>query len=90
MNEQTNYPLTLQEKIYTEISNQIKSGKYKPGDKIPSEPQLVKIYNVSRVTVRKAIEQLVNDNILIKKHGKGTFVKSAVFTENYFCGGSFT
>lgn len=83
-------PLTLQEQIKLEIQNKIKSGKYAPGDKIPSEPQLVKMYNVSRVTVRNAIQQLVNEDILIKKHGKGTFVKSRIYTENYFCGGSFT
>ena len=83
-------PLTLQDQIKLEITNKIKSGKYLPGDKIPSEPQLVKIYNVSRVTVRNAIQQLVDENILIKRHGKGTFVKSRIYTENYFCGGSFT
>ncbi|WP_303971987.1 GntR family transcriptional regulator [Faecalicoccus pleomorphus] len=76
-------PLTLQDQIKLEITNKIKSGKYLPGDKIPSEPQLVKIYNVSRVTVRNAIQQLVDENILIKRHGKGTFVKSRIYTENY-------
>ena len=89
MNEK-NIPLTLQEKLYNELSNQIKSGKYKPGDKIPSEPQLVNTYEISRVTVRNAIQQPVNDGVLIKKHGKGTFVKSAVYTEGFFSGGSFT
>lgn len=64
--------------------------QYKPGDKIPSEPQLVNTYEISRVTVRNAIQQLVNDGVLIKKHGKGTFVKSAVYTEGFFSGGSFT
>lgn len=57
--------------------------QYKPGDKIPSEPQLVNTYEISRVTVRNAIQQLVNDGVLIKKHGKGTFVKSAVYTEGF-------
>ena len=65
MNE-NNIPLTLQEKLYIELSNQIKSGKYKPGDKIPSEPQLVYTYEISRVTVRNAMQQLVNDGVLIK------------------------
>lgn len=60
--------------------------QYKPGDKIPSEPQLVNTYEISRVTVRNAIQQLVNDGV----HGKGTFVKSAVYTEGFFSGGSFT
>lgn len=90
MNKLNNVPLTLQEKLYNELSSQIKSGKYKPGDKIPSEPQLVNIYKISRVTVRNAIQQLVDEGILIKKHGKGTFVKSVVYTEGFFSGGSFT
>jgi len=47
---------------------------YKPGEIIPPEPQLEKLYNVSRITVRKAIEELERENIVKKKQGKGTFV----------------
>lgn len=47
---------------------------YKPGDIIPAEPKLEELYNVSRITIRKAIEELVRDNILEKKQGRGTFV----------------
>ncbi len=61
--------LQLKELLLKEIKE-----KYKPGDIIPAEPKLEKIYNVSRITVRKAIEQLERDNIVEKKQGKGTFV----------------
>lgn len=83
-------PITLQEQLYSEISKQIKSGKYKPGNRIPPELQLSEMYNVSRVTVRNAIQQLVDEDLLIKKHGKGTFVKTPVYTEQFFSSGSFT
>ena len=82
--------ITLQEQLYNELATQIKSGKYKPGDRIPPELKLSEIYRVSRVTVRNAIQQLVNEDLLIKKHGKGTYVKTQVYTEEFFSGGSFT
>ncbi|MEG0274116.1 MAG: GntR family transcriptional regulator [Longicatena sp.] len=82
--------VTLQEQLYQELYKQIKSGKYKPGDRIPPELQLSEIYHISRVTVRHAIQQLVDEHILIKKHGKGTFVKTPIHTEEIFSGGSFT
>lgn len=82
--------VTLQEQLYNEISEQIKSGKYKPGERIPPELQLSEMYKVSRVTVRNAIQQLVDENLLMKKHGKGTFVKPHIYTEEFFSCGSFT
>lgn len=47
---------------------------YSPGDLIPSEPKLEEIYKVSRITIRKAIEQLEINKVLEKKQGRGTFV----------------
>ena len=47
---------------------------FKAGEIIPPEPQLEKLYNVSRITVRKAIEELEREKIVKKKQGKGTFV----------------
>lgn len=48
---------------------------YKVGDIIPTELKIEKEYEVSRITVRKAIEELEKDNIIEKKQGRGTFVK---------------
>lgn len=47
---------------------------YKPGDIIPAEPKLEEIYNVSRITIRKAIEELERENVVKKRQGRGTFV----------------
>ncbi len=50
------------------------NGEYAPGQQIPTEQELMKQYNVSRITVRRAIQELINEKYLIKSQGKGTFV----------------
>ncbi len=47
---------------------------YSPGDKIPSENELAKMFGVSRLTARKAIEKLVNEGLVVRIQGLGTFV----------------
>ena len=83
-------PVTLKEQLYREILTKIQTGTYKPGDKIPTELQLSEMYDISRVTVRQTLARLVEEQILIKRAGKGTFVKDTPFIENFFSGGSFT
>ncbi len=58
------------------ISNKIKAGELKPEQQIPSERDLGQEYNVSRITVRQAINLAVNEGLLYRSHGKGTFVAS--------------
>ena len=48
--------------------------RYSPGDKIPSENELSKMFGVSRMTARKAIDRLVNEGLLVRVPGIGTFV----------------
>jgi len=64
--------------LYKEVAESIKSliinGKWKIGERIPGDFQLMKDYNVSRDTVRKAIRLLVDDGYLIRRPGRGTFV----------------
>ncbi|HWU60505.1 MAG TPA: GntR family transcriptional regulator [Ensifer sp.] len=47
------------------------------GERLPSEPALAKSFKVSRFTVAKAVEQLVNDGLIYRKQGSGTFVAEA-------------
>ncbi len=56
------------------LENQISSGTLHKGEQIPTETQLCAAYGVSRITVRKGIETLVEKEILVKKPGIGTFV----------------
>lgn len=65
-------PLYLQLKRW--IEDAIKSGAIKPGDALPSERDLALRVDVSRVTVRKAVAQLVQEGLLVQRHGSGTFV----------------
>ncbi|MCY6355184.1 trehalose operon repressor [Clostridium sp. ZS2-4] len=60
--------------IYNEIINEIKNGKIKPGVKLSSENDLMQEYNVSRDTVRKALNLLEQDGYIQKIKGKGSFV----------------
>ncbi|NRT90744.1 GntR family transcriptional regulator [Clostridium beijerinckii] len=66
--------IPLYQQLADIIRNSITSGELKYGDKIPTEVELSEKYNVSRITVRAAINELVESGFLIKKQGKGTFV----------------
>ena len=50
------------------------SGEWRPGEAIPSEIELARRYEVSQGTVRKAIDALAADNLVVRRQGKGTFV----------------
>ena len=65
-------PLYLQLKRW--IENAVVRGVIQPGDALPSERDLATKVDVSRVTVRKAVQHLVRDGILVQRHGSGTFV----------------
>jgi GntR family transcriptional regulator len=56
--------------------------KYSPGDMIPTESELEKMYSVSRMTVRVAINDLVKEGYVSKRQGRGTFVLSPKITHN--------
>ena len=67
-------PLYIQ--IKKRIIESLVSSEWVPGQSIPSEMALAKKYNVSQGTVRKAIDDLAADKILIRRQGKGTFVST--------------
>ncbi len=60
--------------IYSIISGRIVSGEWPDGTQIPAEDELCRIYDVSKVTVREAIQELVREGYLRRQQGKGTFV----------------
>ncbi|MDD4699557.1 MAG: GntR family transcriptional regulator [Oscillospiraceae bacterium] len=62
----------LKHKIIEKVNNE----EYKEGDLIPSERELMDMYQMSRITVRKAIDDLVNEGYLYRIQGKGTYVRS--------------
>jgi GntR family transcriptional regulator len=64
----------LYQQIKSLILQSLQAGEWKPGDLIPSELDLAARYKVSQGTVRKAIDELAADNLLVRRQGKGTFV----------------
>jgi len=65
-------PLYLQLKRW--IEDAVRRGAIKPGDALPSERDLAARVEMSRVTVRKAVQHLVRDGMLVQRHGSGTYV----------------
>lgn len=64
------------------MEEKIQHGEWKKGQAIPSERELIKLHNVSRITVRNAIEELVKKGKLEKIQGKGTYVLSNSIVQN--------
>ncbi len=66
--------------LYQQIKNLIvgslRAAEWRPGESIPSEVELAARYGVSQGTVRKAIDDLAAENLLVRRQGKGTFVAS--------------
>ncbi|MDO9197852.1 GntR family transcriptional regulator [Rhodoferax sp.] len=64
----------LYQQIKGLILNSLRLGEWKPGEAIPSEMELAARFRVSQGTVRKAIDELAAENLLVRRQGKGTFV----------------
>ncbi|MDK2902913.1 MAG: GntR family transcriptional regulator, transcriptional repressor for pyruvate dehydrogenase complex [Clostridiales bacterium] len=65
----------VSEQVYEQLKRQLLSGEWKQGDKIPSENELAKAFNVSRVTVRHAMRKLTALGLIETRVGEGSFVK---------------
>ena len=66
----------LYEQIKILLTQSLVAGEWKPGEAIPSEMELASRFRVSQGTVRKAIDELASEHILLRRQGKGTFVAS--------------
>lgn len=75
LNSKNGKPI-LYQSIYEDLLKSIINGKYKIGDKFPTETYLQERYSVSRITIRRAMEMLQNDGYIVKSSGIGTVVSS--------------
>ena len=66
----------LYEQIKILLTQSLVAGEWKPGEAIPSEMDLAERFRVSQGTVRKAIDEVAAENLLVRRQGKGTFVAS--------------
>lgn len=71
-------PVTLYYQVERKLRKQIENGELNPGDFIPSENELIQMFNVSRITIRKALERLEEDGLIIKKRGSRSIVSDNV------------
>lgn len=62
----------------------LEAGEWGPGDAIPSEAELAVRFNVSQGTVRKAIDEMAAENLLVRRQGKGTFVATHSDPRSFF------
>lgn len=63
--------------IAAQLRRHISAGTLAPGEKLPSESELIEHFGVARMTVRQAIQELRGEGLVIAEHGKGVFVRSA-------------
>ncbi|RMC23646.1 GntR family transcriptional regulator [Lactobacillus sp. ESL0245] len=74
--------MLLFKEIYTDLKLMISKSDYPPGSSLPTEAELQHRYKVSRTTVRKAVDQLVAENKVIRKKGSGLFVAPVISKQN--------
>ena len=67
-------PVPLYHQLKLVLQRDIVQGIYKPGGRLPSEPELIRQYGVSRITVRQALDELEAEGRVVRRHGKGTYV----------------
>jgi len=60
--------------VYSTVRDWIYQGTYKPGGRLPTEEELCRLFQVSRITTRKAVDMLVDEGLVVRQPGRGTFV----------------
>jgi GntR family transcriptional regulator len=66
----------LYRQVYEVLVRRIAEGVWKPGDALPSEPEIAADLRVSHGTVRKALDELAAENLVLRRQGRGTYVAS--------------
>ncbi len=73
-------PIPLYIQLANSIKKQIETGEIKPGDKLPSEAEMIKQYSLGRLTIREALSILEKEDLIEKQHGRGSFCKRSITT----------
>jgi GntR family transcriptional regulator len=71
--------LPLYRRLYRTLARRIANAEWRPGDALPAELDLAKQYGVAPGTIRKAIDELVDDGLIERRHGSGTFIRRPNF-----------
>lgn len=68
----------LHHQVYVVLRQQITDGQFEPGKAMPSEHRLEELFNVSRITIRRALDRLAAEGLIVRRHGKGTFAQPMI------------
>ncbi len=66
------------------LQDHIESSSWQPGDQLPGEPELCRMFNVSRTVIRQALQQMKYEGLIYREKGKGTFVAAPKVSESLF------
>jgi len=88
VDQETETPLYVQ--LTEHFRSMLETRELQPGERFPAELELVKHYGVARITVRTAIAELVQDGMLVRHQGKGTFVAEQKIDRELVSVASFT
>lgn len=75
-----NSPVPMHYQVERDMRERIESGVWQPGEMVPGEMELCALYGVSRTTLRQAISVLVDEGLIVRERGKGSFVRSSMIT----------
>lgn len=76
--------MPLYQRLADSIKNAIIKQQWRPGDRLPGEKELAASYNVAIGTLRQAISQLIDEKLLERRHGSGTYVRRPTFDKSLF------
>jgi GntR family transcriptional regulator len=83
-------PVPLYHQIYLDLRQMIQNGVIPPGGMLPPEMEICQAYNVGRQTIRQAIARLVDDDLIERFAGRGTFVRQQPSHTQFFLDRSFS
>jgi len=70
-------PMPIYYQIASALRRRIADGEWRKGNQLPTEPALAKAFGVSRMTIRQALVELEEDNVIVRRQGAGTFVNQS-------------
>ena len=74
-------PVPLYHQLQAVLKAELESGKWRPDEQLPNETKLAELYQVSKITVRQALQELAELGYIRREHGRGTFVERRKFDE---------
>lgn len=84
MNENKTSAISKYQMVMMSLIERINNNEFAPGQMLPPENELVKAYDVSRITVRKALDEMEMQDYIYRKQGKGTFVNLSRVDDTYY------